>query len=138
MVKTCYKCGVEFTPSPGQLKRFDYRCSLCENARHKKWRSGNRKREIARCAAYRELPGMREKRAEWARIKRLDPQEAYKNRARHVARHAVASGRLARKPCEVCGLTKTEAHHDDYDKPLEVRWLCAQHHADLHRMRRET
>lgn len=23
-------------------------------------------------------------------------------------------------------------HHEDYDRPLDVRWLCARHHADVH------
>jgi hypothetical protein len=42
-------------------------------------------------------------------------------------------GRLIRQPCEVCGEKKVEAHHDDYDKPLDVRWLCKAHHTDVHR-----
>ncbi len=40
---------------------------------------------------------------------------------------------LAPEPCEVCGATgDVEAHHDDYAKPLEVRWLCPSHHKLLH------
>jgi hypothetical protein len=40
---------------------------------------------------------------------------------------------LERKPCEVCrSSTKIEAHHDDYDKQLEVRWLCAACHREWH------
>lgn len=27
---------------------------------------------------------------------------------------------------------KANAHHDDYAKPLEVRWLCALHHQRHH------
>ncbi|GAG03219.1 unnamed protein product, partial [marine sediment metagenome] len=42
------------------------------------------------------------------------------------------SGRLKRGKCLVCGDEKTEAHHEDYSKPLEVKWLCKKHHSELH------
>lgn len=42
---------------------------------------------------------------------------------------AIRKGELVRGPCEVCGTTKhIDGHHDDYSKPLEVRWLCRRHH----------
>ena len=47
--------------------------------------------------------------------------------------NAIRDGRIARQPCEVCGATKAQAHHDDYGKPLDVRWLCANHHTEWHR-----
>ncbi len=47
--------------------------------------------------------------------------------------NAIRSGRLIPQPCEVCGSTKNiHAHHDDYTKPLIVRWLCLHHHHDEH------
>ena len=46
--------------------------------------------------------------------------------------NAVRDGRLTRQPCEVCGKAAAEAHHDDYSKPLEVRWLCKEHHEEQH------
>jgi len=47
--------------------------------------------------------------------------------------YAKQTGRLEAQPCEVCGETKNvHAHHDDYSKPLEVRWLCPKHHRALH------
>lgn len=48
--------------------------------------------------------------------------------ARARVRRALRAGRLTKMPCEVCGNTVTEAHHDDYSKPLDVRWLCHEHH----------
>lgn len=56
----------------------------------------------------------------------------------HIAVHAaVKRGQLSRMPCEVCGEMKVQAHHDDYSKPLTVRWLCKQHHIAADNARRE-
>lgn len=59
-----------------------------------------------------------------------------RNRKKFLAgkriRWAVSRGRITRQPCEVCGAKKTNAHHDDYDKPREVRWLCTTHHREWH------
>lgn len=43
----------------------------------------------------------------------------------------IRRGKVVPQPCEVCG-QKAEAHHDDYNKPLEVRWRCTAHHLELH------
>jgi len=40
---------------------------------------------------------------------------------------------LEKEPCEVCQTKKrVQGHHDDYNKPLEVRWLCPAHHREWH------
>ena len=46
---------------------------------------------------------------------------------------ATRLGILVKKPCEVCGNIKVDAHHDDYTKPMDVRWLCRKHHNEHHR-----
>jgi hypothetical protein len=46
--------------------------------------------------------------------------------------HAVATGNIRKGPCEVCGAIRVHGHHDDYLKPLNVRWLCAAHHRQWH------
>lgn len=60
-----------------------------------------------------------------------------KRHAHVVVGNALRDGKLNRKPCEVCGNVKSEAHHDDYSKPLLVVWLCDTHHKARHRMLRE-
>lgn len=54
-------------------------------------------------------------------------------KANVVVSNAVRDGKLFREPCEVCGTEdRIHAHHDDYAKPLNVRWLCAEHHKQWH------
>lgn len=55
-----------------------------------------------------------------------------RDNARSKVSDAIKLGKLVRGTC-VCGSLKTEAHHDDYDKPLEVIWLCRKHHIELHK-----
>lgn len=61
---------------------------------------------------------------------------AHATREHHEARwqvaRALAAGRLTRSACEVCGEARVHAHHDDYSKPLDVRWLCPTHHREHH------
>lgn len=39
------------------------------------------------------------------------------------------------RACEIDGCSELgERHHDDYSKPLEVRFLCKQHHSEHHIM----
>lgn len=53
-------------------------------------------------------------------------------RANDKVIRAVASGRLKKQSCEVCGEAKTVGHHDDYNFPLLVRWLCSSCHRVWH------
>ena len=59
-----------------------------------------------------------------------------KNPNKHLAhlamRNAIRKGLLLKGVCEVCGNTNVEGHHDDYSKPLSVRWLCKKHHLEAH------
>lgn len=89
--------------------------------------------------------------AMWKIIKRrttLRPQKRYADenhffrgtsnrygsrRARWLVNRAIQRGALVKNPCEVCGNTESEAHHCDYNKPLEVTWLCDNHHFEWHK-----
>jgi hypothetical protein len=52
-------------------------------------------------------------------------------KATNAVQHALRDGRLSRQPCWVCG-EKAVAHHADYDRPLDVVWLCQAHHKQTH------
>lgn len=45
---------------------------------------------------------------------------------------AILRGDIERQPCEKCNVPNAEGHHDDYNKPLDVNWLCMEHHNELH------
>ena len=65
-----------------------------------------------------------------------------KKRVQHVVEKAIKKGSLINpNKCESCGennifkngTSGIQAHHDDYDKPLEVRWLCQKCHHEWHK-----
>lgn len=65
--------------------------------------------------------------------KRMMAKYPEKYAARNKLRLAVYAGKIKKLACEMCGDPKTHGHHEDYSKPLDVRWLCAKHHMFVHR-----
>jgi hypothetical protein len=63
---------------------------------------------------------------------RQDPVLRQRILARQFLRLQISRGKIQRGRCEVCGLPDAEGHHDDYTKPLQVRWLCREHHREHH------
>ena len=55
-----------------------------------------------------------------------------KRKAHLAVQSALESGAISKFPCVRCGAINTDAHHEDYSKPLEVIWLCRKHHAERH------
>ena len=53
-------------------------------------------------------------------------------RAHSAVSYAIAKGQLKPSNCESCGDPNGYAHHDNYHKPLDVRWLCQSCHMKLH------
>lgn len=87
------------------------------------------KRTAEKAAAQRE----RYANFDW-RAKALE--EGRREGARQTVKWAMRFGILEKEPCCHCGL-EAEAHHEDYDKPLDVVWLCRAHHGARHRELRE-
>ena len=67
--------------------------------------------------------------------------DSYSANASWIVDYAIRKGKLVPQPCEACGTTAKRinganyicAHHDDYNKPLEVRWLCQKCHYEWHK-----
>ncbi len=66
---------------------------------------------------------------------RINSQKRVKDikiKARSILNNAVLSGKVVKPTnCSQCGkMRKLTAHHNDYNKPLEVRWLCYECHSN--------
>lgn len=83
--------------------RDEVRGRYAENAR--KWRALNRDKARA-----------------------MRPGHPMQKSAWNAVAYALKVGRIVRQPCEMCGSEDVHAHHEDYSKPLNVRWLCPLHH----------
>lgn len=131
-MKKCKKCGVkkplsEFYKHALMVDGHLNICKDCKKAYIRKYsktpkgKAVDRKREKT------------VKRKVWKKQyqRKYRERNRLKYKARTIVTNALRDGKLKREPCEVCG-KKAESHHDDYNKPLEVRWLCFKHHRELH------
>lgn len=120
-MKICKKCGALKELYGGKIQ-----CRLC----CLKWQRLYY-RAPKRLASYREYFRiyMKTRRAN-------DPIFREKHRIRSKVEFEIKRGRLIRGLCEVCNSRDVEAHHDDYNKPLEVRWFCKEHHKQYERNQR--
>lgn len=65
-------------------------------------------------------------------MKRYYDKNPLKKNAHIKFRSFYQRNKHLRMPCVVCGNIKSEGHHTDYTKPLEVTWLCRKHHMEEH------
>ena len=61
------------------------------------------------------------------------------NYANTKLNQAIRRGKMTRPLiCEACGyMGSLHAHHEDYEKPYDVMWLCPECHRSLHQSKRE-
>lgn len=83
-------------------------------------------------------PGNEQKRSTKPQPRKYAAQRAWKKRnplavwAHAATRSAIRRGLLVPRPCTVCGDPKADAHHEQYETPLRVEWLCRRHHRQHH------
>lgn len=78
------------------------------------------------------LPENRAKRNKRKSVDDNKPKSKWATRYSTI-RNAIRNKQIVRQPCEVCGNPKSQGHHEDYSKPLDVTWLCSKHHGERHK-----
>jgi len=72
---------------------------------------------------------------EWRKTHPLTPDQRVKDRARSLANVYKKRGKIAPAKCAFQGCNQpTQMHHLDYENPLNVLWICRDHHLDLHQV----
>lgn len=133
--KECFKCRQtkslsEFYKHPQMGDGHLNKCKECTKNDASDNYSAKRKRYAEYEKERFQRPDRKQKTLEYQRNRRArNPQKYYAHSAVH---NALSAGVLEKEPCEICGNQKVEAHHDDYSKPLDVRWLCRKHHLKEH------
>ena len=136
MDKKCFKCETvkpltEFYKHPAMGDGHLNKCKVCTKNDANKHRAEN----LEKIRAYdRERGKIPERIKTNTEINRAWRAEDKRRTAAHnaVAR-AIRNGSLFRLPCIRCKAEKSIAHHEDYDKPLEVMWLCQPCHKQRHK-----
>ena len=73
---------------------------------------------------------------QYRKTHKLSEEQRKKGIIRSKVKMRVRRGKLKKLPCEICGEQKVHAHHDDYRRPYDIRWLCKYHHNEYHRINR--
>lgn len=128
--KTCFKCNVEqplseFYKHPQMADGHLNKCKGCT-------KSDVRQNRKVRLEHYRSYDRARGNRQTLENLRAYRKENPVKWAAHRAVSNALRAGRITRADsCESCGAVGTlHGHHDDYARPLDVRWLCpACHHA---------
>ena len=151
-MKVCFKCGetkplAEYYAHKQMADGHLNKCKICTKKDANKHRAENleyckdydRKRidQPSRIAKRKEIaerwkndPELKEK-MRLSRIVWLE-KNTIKRAAHIITGNAIRDGKLVKQPCIVCG-EDAEAHHEDYNYPMDVVWYCKKHHGERHR-----
>lgn len=135
-MKTCFKCKIE-KPLEEFYKHSEMgdghlnKCKECTKNDANKHRSKN----LDKIRQYdRERAKLAHRIALNTEVTKAWRAEDKRRMAAHNAvSRAIKAGTLFRLPCQRCGAEKSLAHHEDYDKKLDVMWLCQPCHKQRHK-----
>jgi hypothetical protein len=134
--KVCFKCNVrkpleDFYKHSEMADGHINKCKKCTlNDVHK-----HRQENIEKIREYDRVRGKLPKRV---KLSLETTRERRKKDSRYTKCHnavarALRKGILIMKNCEKCGSEKSIAHHESYDRPLDVVWYCQPCHKERHK-----
>ena len=129
-MKVCFKCGKskdlsEFYKHKDMADGHLGKCKQCT----KDDSSARRNAKIDEVREYDRARGSRQSKDYLPAYRAKYPN---KYKTHNLVSNCIRDKKLFAKPCEICGCTKSVAHHDNYLLPLSVRWLCQAHHKQWH------
>ncbi len=133
-MKTCFKClcekhESEFYKHSGMADGLLGKCKSCARNDIKNYRKLN----AERLRVYEQIRSKQPHRILISRKICADYKKNNRKKTSAQAKllYAVKTGKVLKQLCWVCG-DAAEAHHPDYDRPLDVVWLCSTHHHQTH------
>lgn len=138
-MKKCFKCGevkslADFYKHPKMSDGHVNKCKECNKADVRENRAKKlqyyRQYDVDR---YANSPDRRAAAA--SRTRGWIERHPERRSAHHAVQSAVRGGKLSKPDaCSACGSKGViHGHHEDYDKPLDVVWLCPPCHSDAHK-----
>jgi hypothetical protein len=149
--KSCNRCGIEldlsvgFSENPNSSDGYRSICKGCDGEYARKRYVENKERLRREARIYSSSDAGKKARRKYLEtdIGRMNHRESarrhklknpLKERARVQIKLSLISGLMVRPDtCEACSTDcKPDGHHHDYNKPLEVIWLCKGCHIGIH------
>ena len=135
-MKTCSSCNKKKPESDFQVRKaskdgLTASCKQCLKARDATRYPKEREIRSLQRKVYMSTP--EGKASHKKAVKQWQEKNTLRRAAHVIFGSALRRGKIMKQPCFVCG-KKAEAHHPDYDRPLDVVWLCAAHHKETHMM----
>ena len=134
-MKTCFKCKEvkplsDFYKHSHMADGYLGKCKVCTKADANKHRAEN-------IDSIREYDRKRSKTPERLKLaaevtKVWRSEDKRRTKCHNAVARAIKSGKLVKQSCKRCGSEKTEAHHENYDEPLNIVWLCSVCHKKRH------
>jgi hypothetical protein len=146
-MKNCFKCSQTkpfhaFYKHPKMSDGYLGKCRECtkiyarenyiKNIHDPDWVEKELERQRAKSKRKREMQNDESKFAARKTNNKWSRENKHKRKAHGKVSSAIRSGKIVRQPCIVCGEPNSEAHHEDYSRPLFITWLCTKHHNERH------